>query len=148
MLQPPRPILWLAPLALLVSAGCGGSGPEMIPVGGSVKFSDGTVPQGEVAVVRFEPVQPSDAGGAAGEAEIRKGASGDIRPDGSFTLTTVAPGDGVIPGRYKVCFTVLETYVGEEPLVPAQYRNAQTTPFEVTVGPDGASQTEFVLEKP
>ena len=119
-----------------------------MPVGGSVKFNDGAVPQGEVAVVRFEPVGPSDTTSGAGEAEIRKGASGDIRPDGGFTLTTVTPGDGVIPGRYKVCFTVLKTYLGQEPLVPAEYGNAQTTPFEVTVGPDGASQTDFVLEKP
>jgi len=148
MRQSLRSIFWLALLALLASAGCGSSGPEMVPVGGTVKFSDGTVPQGEVAVVRFEPVQPGDAGAGGSEAEILKGASSDIGPDGSFTLTTVAPGDGVIPGRYKVCFTVLKTYVGEEPLVPAQYRNAQSTPFEVTVGPEGASQTEFVLEKP
>ena len=136
--------LWLVPLALLLSAGCGGSGPEMIPVGGSVQFSDGTVPQGEVAIVRFEPVESSDA--VAG-AEVRKGASGDIGPEGKFTLTTVQPGDGVILGKYKVCFTVLKTYLGQEPLLPEKYGKAETTPFEVTVGPDGASQTEFVLEK-
>ena len=53
----------------------------------------------------------------------------------------------MILGKYKVCFTVLKTYLGQEPLLPEKYGKAETTPFEVTVGPDGASQTEFVLEK-
>lgn len=43
------------------------------------------------------------------------------------------PGDGVIPGRYKVFLTVEKTFAGCESLVPARYAAAATTPFEVTV---------------
>ena len=134
-----RRTLWLAPALLLV--GCS-SGPdvEMVPVRGTVKFTDGTVPQGERAEVIFEPV-------AGGPQRLRKMASGEIRPDdGSFEMTTVKPGDGVIAGKYKVIFTVHKTYLGQESLVPEMYTKPETTPFEETVEP-GREPFEFVLKK-
>ena len=121
-------------------AGCS-SGPdvEMVPVRGTVTFSDGTVPQGETARVIFEPV-------AGGPQQLRKMASGEIRPDGSFEMMTVKPGDGVIAGKYKVIFEVFKTDLGREPLVPEKYTKPETTPFEVIVEP-GVELPPFELEK-
>lgn len=134
-----RQASWLAPLVLL-AAGCSrGPNVEMIPVQGTVKFSDGTVPQGETSRIIFDPV-------AGGPNEIRKAASGDIRPDGSFEMMTIQPGDGVIAGKYKVTFQVFKTYLGREPVVPAQYTKPETTPLEVTVE-RGVELPPFVLEK-
>jgi len=138
MMSLPRRTFWLVPLLLL--AGCS-SGPdvEMVPVRGTVKFTDGTVPQGEMATVNFEPI-------AAGPNQVRKLAYGEIQPDGSFEMTTVKPGDGVIAGKYKVIFTVHKTYLGQESLVPEMYTKPETTPFEETVEP-GREPFEFVLKK-
>jgi len=132
-------VRWPTLAMLLHLAGCVGRGPEMVPVSGTVKLTDGTVPQGKVAIVRFEPLADSDA-------QPNKGASGDIRPDGHFDLMTVQPGDGAIPGRYKVCFTVYKTYLGQEPLIPDKYAKAQTTPFEVDVESGKSNEFEFELD--
>ena len=132
---------WLVLTGLLVAGGCGGPGVDMVRVRGTVKFDDGTIPTGEVATVHFNPV-------AEGSQTIRKLASGQIDPnDGSFELRTVQPGDGAIVGDYKVFFEVHETYLGRESVIPEEYTNPETTPFEVTVDRGGASQTEFVLQK-
>lgn len=133
----------LLPLVLLLAAGCsGGPGVTMVPVRGTVKFTDGTVPQGEVATVFFEPVAEGATAGT-----VRKGARGDIDPkDGSFVLTTVDPGDGAIAGKYKVIFTVHKTYMGRESLIPDVYTRPETTPFEVTVE-RGMTPPVFELKK-
>ena len=138
-----RRLSWLfMAVSLSFVIGCGsGSEIETIPVRGSVKFDDGSIPTGEVATVHFEPVK-------SGNQKISKVASGQIAPtNGSFELTTVKPGDGAIAGTYKVIFEVHKTYLGRELVVADEYGNAATTPFEVVVDDNGASQTEFVLRK-
>ena len=135
-----RNILWALPLGLLLAAGCGESHVEVVPAGGTVKFSDGTVPQGEVAIVNFTPVSKD-------KKSVNKGASGSIQPDGTFKLTTVEPGDGAIPGKYKAIVVVFKTYQGQESLVPGKYTNARTTPFEVTVESPGTNEFTFTLDK-
>src|SRR5690606_7322973 len=42
-------------LTIVGSIGCGPKKPEMYKVTGTVKYADGTVPQGEVRIIRFEP---------------------------------------------------------------------------------------------
>ena len=72
-------------------AGCGPTGPTVIPIRGEV-FYKGTplkdVPQGLVHYI------PSTADG--------RQASGRIQPDGSFVLTTFKKADGVVPGEYSI----------------------------------------------
>ena len=127
-------------LAILFLPGCGGPPVDLVPVRGTVTFEDGTVPQGAVAKIYFEPVQD-------GPQAIRKVASGDIGPDGRFELMPRRPGDGVIPGEYKVFFAVEQTYEGRQSLLSARYTNVEQTPFEVTVEPRRNPPFDFELER-
>ena len=68
-------------------------------VAGKVLYTDGTVPHADICVIRFDPTEDTTA-------EIRKGATSDITPDGSFELFTRMPGDGVYDGRLCVTFAV------------------------------------------
>jgi hypothetical protein len=74
----------------LVSAGCGGTGPgtgRLYPTTGRIILADGKPLTG--GSVRFIPI----AGGSP--------ATGKVRPDGTFSLTTKAR-EGAAPGEYKV----------------------------------------------
>jgi hypothetical protein len=77
---------------LLLAVGCGGG--DAISVTGAVKYADGSHIQFENGMVLFQPT-----------AEGRP-ASGSLEKDGSFTMMTEKPGDGVAPGRYKVVLKV------------------------------------------
>src|ERR1700750_2390183 len=84
-------------------AGCQ-RGPAMYQVSGHVHLKDGSVPKAPIALIRFEPAKDSSAA-------IRKNATSQIAPDGSFTLYTRRPGDGVHKGEYKVAFTFCKSAV-------------------------------------
>jgi hypothetical protein len=112
--------------------GCGSSDGRLA-VGGTVKHADGSIPQGETAQIWFEPV---------GEG---RAASGDIKDDGSFTMMTQTPGDGVAPGQYKVVLKVLKDYRRQIPAVPQRYTDASTTPLEATVDDDHV-HFDFVVD--
>ena len=71
-----------------------------MPVTGTVKFSDGIVPKADIASITFQP-----ASGGPGT----KGASSLIAEDGSFSLRTLKPGDGALPGDYRVTVRVVPT---------------------------------------
>lgn len=136
---------WIAVVGLLsLCAGCGDSGRERVKVAGKVKYSDGTIPQGEVCVIRFEP-----ASLATGQADaMTKAASGTIQADGSYQLTTVDPNDGVFPGDYKVTFTIKAKYDGASPnLVAPQFATAATSPLSVSVQSGDTKPLDFVIDK-
>ncbi len=116
-----RSVHLLTSLALI---GCGANPDVLIPVTGSVKYADGSIPTGESAVVWFEPV----AGG--------KPASGNLDAAGSFEVTTLAPGDGVRAGTYKVVLKIWKSYREQSSVVPEQYADPSTTPLEATVDGD------------
>lgn len=126
---------------LLLQVGCGGP-PGMEKVSGKVTFADGQMPQGEIAVVRFEPIPGTQAEGQS------KGAAGDIKPDGTFVLTSMNKGDGAFVGEYKVCFTFLKTYVGRESLVDEKFTTMGTTPHTAKVTAGGKNYFEFEVTKP
>jgi hypothetical protein len=79
--------LCLSALAALVVAGCGSG---RYPVAGKVTYDDGG---------------PVPAGTVIGEATVDGklvGVQGNIASDGSFSLGGDKPGDGALPGEYKV----------------------------------------------
>ncbi|MGD9632918.1 MAG: hypothetical protein AB7I57_07320 [Pirellulales bacterium] len=101
----------------------------MAQVSGKVLYKDGSVPKAGVRVVRFEPTDDSPA-------EVRRPAGGAIGDDGSFTLSTRKPGDGVYLGKYAVTFTVVKA--PREPIsyIKPEYTRSATTPYHVTIEGD------------
>ncbi|MDR3233337.1 MAG: carboxypeptidase-like regulatory domain-containing protein [Planctomycetaceae bacterium] len=70
----------------------------------------------------------------------KRPASGVTAADGSFVLTTLKPGDGAYPGKYKVIlgkfaqadFTIDGLHPAADTM-PLAYRSPATTPLEVEV---------------
>lgn len=79
---------------LVLSNGCGGSGPEMARVKGQVLLNGEPVPGGKVML---NPV----AVGSTTEAKGRP-AMGSVDSNGGFTLTTYESGDGAVVGMHQV----------------------------------------------
>jgi hypothetical protein len=81
----------LAGLGLTLFPGCGSSGgaaaAPTVPVKGKVTYKGKPVTQGQIT---FEP---TDSG---------REAHGEIKPDGTFELSTFKPGDGAVTGTHKV----------------------------------------------
>src|SRR4051812_47562957 len=86
-----NPWMKLVCFAVLASvSGCGaddGIG-QRYSVRGKVTYKGEPVTKGTVGFV------PMDSSGRA--------AIGEIQPDGSYTLTTLIPLDGALPGKYRV----------------------------------------------
>jgi hypothetical protein len=112
---------------------CGHGAGERIAVSGTVKNADGSIPTGESAVIWFEPVDGN------------KAANGSIEEDGSFTMMTMTPGDGVAAGEYKVVLNIWKNYRAQTPAVPQRYTDAATTPLKATVDADH-DHFDFVVE--
>src|SRR5690242_9684854 len=109
--------------AALFPAGCS-RGPKTAPVRGRVTYKGRPVPNGTVAFI-------PDGGTAA---------TGEIGPDGAYTLTTFRKGDGAVLGAHKVVITALDA--GKEgetadtlpaPLIPVKYMNLTTTDLRAEV---------------
>src|SRR5581483_10033784 len=83
----PRARRWAALLLLAALPGCGS---RRYPVTGSVNFDDG------------KPLEPGNliCERVIGGKTVM--ARGTILADGTFVLGTQRPGDGVLPGRYRV----------------------------------------------
>ncbi len=124
---------------LLPIAGCGNQGPSMGTVTGKISYADGSNPKGGIAVIRFEVASDSST-------ELRKAASADIEPDGSYELMTIRPGDGAYYGEYDVVFTIQKSYRDSKPLVAEKYTLASSSPFQRTV--DSPSHVfDFEIER-
>ncbi|MCA9268541.1 MAG: hypothetical protein KDA41_08720 [Planctomycetales bacterium] len=121
--------------------GCCFGGPtyDTVPVSGTLKYADGTNIEAEVANIQFVPSDLANAG--------TKAASGDVRPDGTFTLTTVNPGDGAFVGEYKVTVRVWKTYNGREPLIDSKYEDPGTTPLAAKVEDVSDNHFDFTVER-
>ncbi|MBN1589060.1 MAG: hypothetical protein JW888_06065, partial [Pirellulales bacterium] len=80
-------------LGTLALCGCGQSGPERILVHGKVTFAGGPPPAD--GIIFFAPLKPAEGLTARpGRARFAKG-------DGAFAVTSVQPGDGLVPGTYR-----------------------------------------------
>lgn len=121
-------------LCIALVAGCGPADDKLIPVTGSVKSADGSPLEFESGLVVFEP------------AGAGRSASGGVEKDGTFTMMTQTPGDGVAPGEYKVVVQLWKSYRDQTPALPEKYADAATTPLEAAV--DSAhTHFEFTVER-
>ncbi len=66
-------------------------------------------------------------------------AAGDIKPDGTYELTTNAPGDGALVGDHKVAVIAMEpppprgAKAEFKSLIPKKYGNPESSPLKKTV---------------
>ena len=134
-----RSRIFVALLTLMLPAAVGCGGRESYEVSGIARYMDGSPITGGVRVIRLEPTQDTTA-------TVRKAAGGNIAPDGSFEVFTRRPGDGVIPGKYAVTFTVLDKAMGGKSLIPQKYTSGVETPFELEVD-DDKEELLYELEK-
>jgi hypothetical protein len=129
-------------LVVTLLAGCSKSPLDLVPVTGTLTYEDGTVPVGELRVVRFEPV-----GGFQSRTGPRA-ATAELKDDGSFTAMTLRPDDGVVPGEYKIALVFFKSRGSMEPILPDEYRQSDKTPLApVTVKADGKNHFELVVKK-
>lgn len=128
---------WLLIIAVALTAGCGG-GDGALQVTGKVTDAAGAPIQCEGGMVLFQPA-------ATGEGASGKHATGGVNPDGTFTMMTRTPGDGMQPGQYKVVLQLWKNYSKQELAVPKKYNDATTTPLEATVDGDH-THFEFKVE--
>jgi len=123
--------------------GCGG--PTVCPVHGRIVYPDGT-PAKELAgyTVTFESVDQ------AATAE-KPGVSGwgEVKPDGTFQISTYRPGDGAVPGRHRVAISPPPLLADEQPAPPAiplKYVSFQTSGLEVQIKP-GPNEVTLTVER-
>jgi hypothetical protein len=110
----------------------------MYQVGGHVFYPDGTVPKAAVAVVVFQPKQGTTA-------EVKRSASGAIKPDGSFQMWSRTAGDGVHAGEYLVGFNVIKAIMDPKPLIADKFTRPGAAGLEVKVDKN-IDDLEFKIE--
>jgi hypothetical protein len=141
----------LAGLGLVLALGCGDQSgvAKRFPVSGTVSYKGQPVEKGSISFV------PTAADGRAANGEIA---------NGKFTLSTVNPGDGALPGSYKVTVmsqdvdttklkeiskggqfhhdeTFAKAVTSAKNLVPAKYKLADTSDLKAEVKPESNSFT-------
>ncbi|QDU89250.1 hypothetical protein Pla175_26370 [Pirellulimonas nuda] len=144
---------------ILVAAGCGSSRRGLVEVSGIVTLDGAPVTSGKI---EFYP--PSG-----------RPSAGEIDGEGRYRLTTYEPGDGVLPGEYKVTITSVLTpddgpvyksfedelngvtananksgssrpkKAGAQWIVPQKYSNRASTDLTAEVVP-GGGEINFALE--
>ncbi len=78
---------------VLLAAGCGESGPTMVPVHGTVTFDGEACPA--AGMIIFAPIETP-------EGVPKRPATGKFGKDGKFVTRSFQPGDGLWPGSYRV----------------------------------------------
>ena len=127
----------LAALCLAGSAGCGRSGPETVPVTGKVTLDGGAWPT--AGMLYFNPLETA-------EGLPRRSGRADFDTDGWYTVSSWEPGDGLVPGKYKVgveCWKVRPTMDGPPSVsyVAEPYQASATSELVIVIEP-GSSAVE------
>jgi len=142
----PGGLLWralgvFAPIVVL-AAGCwsGASRPKTVPVYGKVTYCGEPVTKGKVM---FQPVKPAEG------LPVRP-ATGELRSDGSFEMSSFESDDGVVPGQYRV--SIMSLLSGPTPDnpnapkvwgVPQKYANPLQSGLQATVPVDAEGRLEM-----
>jgi hypothetical protein len=132
------PLKVLAPWLLLVLAtGCG---PARYAVTGRVSYENGS---------------PVEGGTVIGEAVVDGkvvGVQGNIEPNGHFQLGATKPGDGALPGHYRILVMPIalgdsELAAGKRPGVDSKYSKFESSGFTCDVT-SGKNVLNLVVTKP
>lgn len=133
-----RPALAVCAVAivLVAAAGCGGNPLGLIPVDGRVTFDGGPPPK--PCSLTFVP-EPSAETSAAGRSRAGRA---DADEAGKFRASTFRPGDGLLPGRYKVHVVCWEVHATDDtPGVSHVPTGFQAPPLVVPAGERNATYT-------
>ncbi len=123
----------LIALAALLFGPCWGCGSSsgtpvtLIPVKGKVTYKGQPVTKG---IIQFEP----DGYGRA--------ASGHLQSDGTFELTTLKPGDGVVAGEHRISIVELDKSLAKDRALK-KYGSPNTSRLTAEVSPE---KTEFAFD--
>ena len=126
-----RPLIAIGLVGVVLVSGCGGEEKPAIPVQGQL-FYKGSEPAAGALVV-FHPVS-SDT------STIKP--TGEVKEDGSFTLTTYRADDGAPAGEYTVTVVWLEKKTGAKlgedhglakDRLCGRYKSSGTTKLKATV---------------
>jgi len=139
------PVIALA--LLLFAPGCGKSKYEIVKVQGTVSYQGQPLKQGDIS---FIPVQVEGDG-------LRRMAVSAINDQGEYVLNSFKPGDGVIPGEYKVIIVSRDkasTEASDAEIAalkwhaPKVYADVATTPLKATISRDAPQPIviDFALE--
>lgn len=121
--------------------GCGGGGPSMGRVSGTVKLDGKPLTKGTVTFIATDGKNPN--------------ATGAIDSSGKYTLQTTEPGDGAVVGSYKVAISDTDTAAlntampgmpapVQKSAVPKSYLDAGTSGLTATVT-TGSNTKDFDL---
>jgi hypothetical protein len=114
---------YVAVIAILLVAGCGRPSYQLdtAPVRGTVTLDGEPLPSGYVVV-------PTMRG---------RMAIGEIKPDGTYVMTTYSTGDGVQIGSQRVIVTPVpsDQKVEKRVPIPERYQQAGTSGFTIEVKP-------------
>jgi hypothetical protein len=119
-------ILAAAAATLALACGCGSDRLPTAVVNGKITYKNKPVPNGSIL---FSP-------------EKGPSATGDIKPDGSYTLTTYRAGDGAVLGKHTVTIAAFEDTSNKLPeerpglptaIIPAKYESAATSGLSADV---------------
>jgi len=123
----------LIALAALLFGPCWGCGPSsgtpvtLIPVKGKVTYKGQPVTKG---IIQFEP----DGYGRT--------ASGHLQSDGTFELTTLKPGDGVVAGEHRISIVELDKSLAKDRALK-KYGSPNTSRLTAEVS---LEKTEFAFD--
>lgn len=118
-------------VAVWLAAGCGGGNNGLAVVKGKITYKGKPVPSGTINFLPSDGNKPS--------------ATGEIQPDGSYSLKTFVanrPSDGAVVGEHKVVIVAMEDMGARlpeqrvalpPPIVPVKYTSPATTDLTATV---------------
>jgi hypothetical protein len=126
-------LLRVVVMAVLVLAPCFGCGsapaalPSLVPVKGKVTYKNQPLTQG---IILFEP------------DDFGRAASGKLQSDGTFVLTTLKEGDGVVAGHHRVSISGVDKKLARD---RALKKCASPNTSELTADVS-ADKTEFTFD--
>ena len=118
---------WAWFILVCILAGCGSGSPyKYVKCSGKITYEDGSpIPKGGMEL-RFSALDAPQL-----EHAYPRPAIARVNDKGEFErVTSYKYGDGLIPGRHKVCLD-LGSAQDTKPLVSKEYTSIATTPLEV-----------------
>jgi hypothetical protein len=137
----------LASIIVICALGCNKTSYEIVKVQGTVSYKGQPLTKGDIS---FIPIQVE-------EGAMRRMGVSAINEKGEYVINSFKPGDGVIPGEYKIIIISRDKASAEASdeeiaarkwYAPKVYSDAATTPLKATISSDAPQpvKLDFALE--